>query len=175
MTWTKEANELEDRLTTLWSKSETRSDRFVPREAMARLQTIERDLKAMKISYQEWEVLFRELLVIERAVLQAMAGTVPTPEAAQERVIELGKREGSKPVANRRTEESQGARQDQGVGVTIDGGVQERHRATDSGSPHQAGVPDHQQSLRGLATAGLISAVLSRVQRRIKRSRGSHS
>jgi hypothetical protein len=46
MTWTKQANELEDRLTELWSQTKTRSDGFVPHEAMARLQAIERDLKA---------------------------------------------------------------------------------------------------------------------------------
>ena len=62
LTWTKEANELEDRLTALWR---TRAARMAD-DLRAELGLIERDLRALELAYEEWEVLFRELLLITR-------------------------------------------------------------------------------------------------------------
>ena len=64
LTWDKEANEIEDRLRSIWDARQARP----PRELRNELKTIEHDLHQLEVEYEEWEVLFREFLLVQRAV-----------------------------------------------------------------------------------------------------------
>jgi hypothetical protein len=64
LTWDKEANELEDRLRVVWRAR----DRRPSGELRAELKAVEARLHELEIPYEEWEVLFRELLLLERAL-----------------------------------------------------------------------------------------------------------
>jgi hypothetical protein len=67
LTWGKEANEVEDRLRDIWEAA----DRGTPvRALLARVEAVERDLRALEIPYEQWEVLFRQTLVVERRLLR---------------------------------------------------------------------------------------------------------
>ena len=72
LTWDKEANEIEDALRAIWQ------GQLVGREdidgALARLAAVERTLHEQAFPYEEWEVLYREKLVVERKLLRALAG-----------------------------------------------------------------------------------------------------
>jgi hypothetical protein len=88
MTWTKEANELEDRLRVLWRRLKERSRGFSAAEALTQLHAIERDLRAVKLPYEEWEVLFRNKLLLERGLLQVAAGITDRLEEPADTCIE---------------------------------------------------------------------------------------
>jgi hypothetical protein len=75
MTWSKEANEIEDRLQALWHA--LGSTRESVKVSVERLKSIERELGTLQVSYEEWEVLFREKLQIERCIWRAAAGMFP--------------------------------------------------------------------------------------------------
>ena len=91
MTWTKEANELEDRLGELWNHAREQAPGGNPAELVAELQKIERDLRWAEIDHEEWDVLFREKLLVERGILQLMAGlTDRLREPAEANADELG-------------------------------------------------------------------------------------
>jgi hypothetical protein len=91
MTWTKEANELEDRLRKIWVtlRQQARRPGVVEHNA-SRLAAVEHDLQKLELPYEEWEVLFREKLMVERALLQLKARLVDRPleptEAPPERL-----------------------------------------------------------------------------------------
>jgi hypothetical protein len=64
MTWTTEAQCVEDALRKLWLSFEVRNGGG--REEEGRKHAIEHELRAAEVSYEEWEVLFRKLLLLER-------------------------------------------------------------------------------------------------------------
>ena len=64
LTWDKEANELEDRMRALWDARDSRPSS----ELRAELKDIEARLHTLQVPYEEWEVLFREMLLLERAL-----------------------------------------------------------------------------------------------------------
>jgi hypothetical protein len=69
LTWTKEANQLEDRLRAVWREL----DRPRPigtwtARSAHRLREIEGDLDRLEVSYEEWEVLFRAKLLVHVAM-----------------------------------------------------------------------------------------------------------
>lgn len=76
LTWDKEANKLEDRLRKIWLKIMDKRARGVvlDRESLAELSSIEEVLRKLPIAYEEWEVLFREKLQVERCLLRRAAG-----------------------------------------------------------------------------------------------------
>jgi hypothetical protein len=80
MTWNKEANELEDRLTALWDRMQADGKGFVRAEAPEELSAIEDKLKEVEVPYEEWEVLFRKKLLVERGLLQVAAGVSDRPK-----------------------------------------------------------------------------------------------
>lgn len=91
MTWTKEANEIEDRLRKIWITLRQQSDRpGMLNRLTSRLVAVEHDLRTIEISFDEWDVLFREKLMMERALLQVKADLVDRPrdltEAAPEQI-----------------------------------------------------------------------------------------
>jgi hypothetical protein len=64
LTWDKESNELEDRMRAIWRGRDARPES----ELRAELAAVEERLHRLEIPYEEWEVLFRELLLLERAL-----------------------------------------------------------------------------------------------------------
>jgi hypothetical protein len=78
MTWTAEANALEDRLRTLWDHMKE-GEAGVPRAERAEMRSIEQAMSKAELPYEEWEVLFREKLVVERGMLQVLAGVTDRP------------------------------------------------------------------------------------------------
>lgn len=69
LTWTKEANEVEDEIRRVWD--DLRAHRAP--EAAGRLAGIEQKLHALTVPYEEWEVLFRQALLAQRELLAAEA------------------------------------------------------------------------------------------------------
>jgi hypothetical protein len=91
MTWTKEANEIEDRLRKIWVTLRQQANRPGMLNRLAsRVAAVEHDLRSLDLSYEEWDVLFREKLMVERALLQVKADLVDRPldltEATPEQV-----------------------------------------------------------------------------------------
>lgn len=82
MTWSEQGNALEDQLTRLWARvGDDRSPHERSRvsqtagrhlDVMAELKRIGGDLRSACLAYEEWEVLFREMLMVERDLLQRL-------------------------------------------------------------------------------------------------------
>jgi len=88
MTWTKDAHVVEDRLRELWQDLQAKSDGASLRGQIYELQAIERALHKLRVSYEEWEVLFREKLQVERGLLQLRANLTERPHDLTERAPE---------------------------------------------------------------------------------------
>ena len=73
------ANELEDRLRSIWRDVKDHPEASVDAAVIARLEGVERDLRTLDVSYEEWEVLMREKLLIERTLLQVATGLLRAP------------------------------------------------------------------------------------------------
>jgi hypothetical protein len=84
LTWTKEAQAMEDRLGGLWRKVKEGGKEFDGKAGLAELDTIEQDLRKLNVSSEEWSVLLREKLQVERTLLRAATGLAGTPEEAEE-------------------------------------------------------------------------------------------
>ena len=86
MTWDKEANEVEDRLRAIWRALEAgRLDGLADR-----LDAIERHLRTLTLPYEEWEVLFRQTLMAQRALLRTPASAfVKTPGFGRRAAVTL--------------------------------------------------------------------------------------
>jgi hypothetical protein len=65
LTWTKEANEVEDTIRAAWA--DLRGGRAV--EAADRLAEVQRALHGLTVPYEEWQVLFRQTLLAQRELL----------------------------------------------------------------------------------------------------------
>jgi hypothetical protein len=96
LTTTKEAQEIEDRLQRVADSSPTAGPDGAPvvtPDAAAELQAVDRALSAIDIEYDEWEVLYRVRLQVERDLLLGHAPgedipgapTPPVPEPLAER------------------------------------------------------------------------------------------
>jgi len=80
LTWTKEANELEDRLRKIWGTLRQQANKpGMLNRLTNRLVAVEHDLRTLELSYEEWEVLFRQKLMVERGLLQVKADLVDRP------------------------------------------------------------------------------------------------
>jgi hypothetical protein len=78
-TWTKEANQLEDRLRAVWCELREHAGGAVDPTLAERLHKVEADMQAATLPYEEWETLFREKLMVERSLLQVQAGVTDRP------------------------------------------------------------------------------------------------
>jgi hypothetical protein len=81
MTWSAQGNTLEDRLKRLWVRigrelpdtlAEARAAAGPTADILAEVERIGLDLRAACLSYEEWEVLFREVLMVERELLRRL-------------------------------------------------------------------------------------------------------
>jgi hypothetical protein len=70
LTWSKDAHETEDALRRIWESVLGGAGI----DALARLQALEPRIATLALPYEEWEVLFRERLQVERAALRRVAG-----------------------------------------------------------------------------------------------------
>ena len=70
LTWDAEANEIEDALRQMWRSVEGGGGEDV----LARLRALEARMHGLTLPYEEWEVLFRQKLQVERAALRRIAG-----------------------------------------------------------------------------------------------------
>lgn len=68
----KEANALEDRLAEIWSQIQTHGTAN-DLEARRQLAAVAHALERVDFPYEEWEVLFRQQLLVERRILQRVA------------------------------------------------------------------------------------------------------
>ena len=93
LTWSKEANEMEDALRRIWEGVQGGAGI----DALARLHALERRIEQLSLPYEEWEVLFRQRLQVERAALRRVAGladeaatgtSIPERDGALQRTIE---------------------------------------------------------------------------------------
>jgi hypothetical protein len=78
-TWSEEANKMEDRLVAIWNaiKADAKDN---PEPSLKQLRAIENEMKTIDLTYEEWEVLFRERTIVERGLLQVMAGVREEPK-----------------------------------------------------------------------------------------------
>jgi len=67
LTWTKEGHQIEDRIE--WLFHEVHSGAMDQSSALAGIKQIEQGLSRVPVSYEEWEILFREALLLERDFL----------------------------------------------------------------------------------------------------------
>jgi hypothetical protein len=91
LTWTKEAQEIEDKLRGLWKDAKARTAGQPMTDLIQRLKTLDKELRSAEIQHDEWDVLFREKLLVERGILQLAAGfTDRLREPAEENAEKLG-------------------------------------------------------------------------------------
>jgi hypothetical protein len=74
LTWAKEANRTEDRLHALWSRVVVERKGALEPGSLQELKSIEDSINRLDLTYEEWEVLFRVKLQVERSLLRAAAG-----------------------------------------------------------------------------------------------------
>ena len=79
LTWDKEAQEIEDRLVAVWEARK----QPVSHDLLADIRAIESDLQRLEVPYEEWDVLFRELLLLERAVRDSRSPGMPQKDVAE--------------------------------------------------------------------------------------------
>jgi hypothetical protein len=79
LTWTKEANDIEDHIVELWDELETAPRRYMTTIAPRRLAAIERELHDAKLSFDEWQVLSRAVMAVDRSLLAVAAGAIDRP------------------------------------------------------------------------------------------------
>jgi len=77
MTWTEQGNALEERLKRLWTRvkrdaSDGHHEGGSIAELMEEVEGISRELRATGVPYEEWEVLVREALMLERDLLRRL-------------------------------------------------------------------------------------------------------
>jgi hypothetical protein len=118
LTWTKEGNELEDQLNDLWRRIKGTKGRSYWTSAAASLQEIDRELGRLEVPFEEWEVLFRTKLLLERELLGAIASF---SEETQELPHEYVKRAGARLLEEDATEGKKGMDKGGVVGGLIAG------------------------------------------------------
>lgn len=114
MTWTKEGNELEDQLNDLWRRIKGTKGKSYWISAAASLQEIDRELGRLEVPFEEWEVLFRTKLLLERQLLGAIA---TFSEETQQIPHEYVKHAGARLLEEDNTEEKMGIGKGSIIGI----------------------------------------------------------
>jgi hypothetical protein len=84
LTWTKEATEIEDRLTALWKEMRARGPEFTTTLAPGQLVAIQDQLHQTTLPYEEWEVIARSIARVDEAILAVAAGIIQQPAEVEE-------------------------------------------------------------------------------------------
>lgn len=79
LTWSEEANAIEDRLRSIWQDFKDAPDTNVDAAVIDRLEAVEGELRTADLSFEEWEVLMREKLLVERSLLHVAMGLIREP------------------------------------------------------------------------------------------------
>jgi hypothetical protein len=79
LTWSEEANALEDRLRSIWQDFKDAPDTRVDPSVVDRLEAVEKELRTTDLAFGEWEVLMREKLLVERSLLHVAMGLIREP------------------------------------------------------------------------------------------------
>jgi hypothetical protein len=79
LTWSEEANAIEDRLRSIWQDFKDAPDTNVDPAVIDRLEAVEGELRTVDLAYEEWEVLMREKLLVERSLLHVAMGLIREP------------------------------------------------------------------------------------------------
>lgn len=87
LTWTKEGNELEDQLVAIWREQEHKSRRELSDDLVRDLLEFDQRLDDAKLTFDEWEVLYRERLQVTQALLEVMAGLAERPVQALKKTL----------------------------------------------------------------------------------------
>ncbi len=90
LTWTKSANEIEDRLVALWRSIDAAGPEFTVTIAPLRLKEIDHDVRTAHLTYEEWEILNRGVTAVDRALLAVDAGAIEHPRELFEGEEPLG-------------------------------------------------------------------------------------
>jgi hypothetical protein len=103
LTWTKEANELEDKFETLFIEvgAAGASNRH---EVRSRLNAFDQELKKLEISFEEWEVLSRQKLLVESYLFSKSDeehDALTQPAAAEHVAFAASLPDGAKPAMPR--------------------------------------------------------------------------
>lgn len=81
-TWTKEANDLENRVTALWQHLQAGT--VEPTAAREQIRQIEQERNHLNFEFEEWEILERQQLLVERGLLDIAASKTSEPNARPE-------------------------------------------------------------------------------------------
>jgi hypothetical protein len=94
-TWTRDAQALEDRLQATWDAFQRRDNDSGLDDLLLEVRAADEDLRDTKISYEEWEAIFRKKIILEQRLLQASveaarrnAGNMPTRAAMPESALD---------------------------------------------------------------------------------------
>jgi hypothetical protein len=98
LTWTKEANALEDRVRAVWQDMQHQRGDFLTTVAPRRLQAIVDELEGTTLPFEEWEVVNRQVGLVDRSVLSVAAGALRRPDE----LLETDERLGSVHLADRK-------------------------------------------------------------------------
>ena len=79
LTWSEEANAIEDRLRSIWQDFKDAPDTRVDTAVVDRLEAVEKELRTADLAFEEWEVLMREKLLVERSLLHVAMGLIREP------------------------------------------------------------------------------------------------
>jgi len=79
LTWSDDANAVEDRLRSIWQDFKDAPDTRVDPAVVDRLEAVEKELRTTDLAFEEWEVLMREKLLVERSLLHVAMGLIREP------------------------------------------------------------------------------------------------
>jgi hypothetical protein len=84
LTWSKEANEIEDQLSALWKEMRASGAEYTTTVAPERLAAIQERVHQTMLPYEEWEVIARAIARIDEAILAVAAGVIQQPAEVEE-------------------------------------------------------------------------------------------
>ena len=84
LTWDKEAQAFEKRLRALWDQMR-HQDHGGPGEVANELERMDVELREKPLPYEEWEILNRKKLLVERALLQLLLGITRKPKEPKDK------------------------------------------------------------------------------------------
>jgi hypothetical protein len=79
LTWSEDANVIEDRLRSIWQDFKDAPDTRVDPAVVDLLEAVEKELRTTNLDFEEWEVLMREKLLVERSLLHVAMGLIREP------------------------------------------------------------------------------------------------
>lgn len=82
MTWSKEANQLEDRLNEVWRTLGGAAGKDLAPASLRKMDAIEEEIRKADLPFDEWQVIDRKKLLVVRLALRTAAGVIAAPARA---------------------------------------------------------------------------------------------